>query len=213
MIKILLVDDQSLVRSGIKSLLSFAENIEVIGEASNGIEAIELLAQQPVDLVLMDVQMPKLDGIQTLVKMGEQNIKVPVIMLTTFDDQQYLTDAVKLGAKGYFLKDVPLERLVEGIARVHQGKTMINPSASTQVEKALQSNCPQQQQAQLLEALSEKELEVLRLMASGFSNKEIAEVMFKSVGTVKNQVSTILAKLETRDRTRAVLKAIEMGLI
>lgn len=215
MIRLLLVDDQQLLRQGIASLLGLSARVELVAEAADGAQALDWLMANPdgADVILMDIRMPRMDGIQTLTAMSEQGITTPVIILTTFDDHELLIRALKAGAKGYLLKDVSLENLVAGIEAVYRGETLIQPAiTSTLVDslKGLKSGFEQYQQP---EALSDKELEILRLMAAGCSNKEIAQSLFKSEGTVKNQVSNLLAKLGVRDRTRAVLKAIEQGMI
>ena len=212
-IKVMVVDDQTLVREGIKSLLALSDKVEVVAEAENGQEAIAVLSAYPVDVMLMDIRMPKMTGIEAVKALTEEQNPTPVIMLTTFDDHQLVLDAISGGAKGYLLKDVSLETLVEGVEKVFAGETLIQPAITEKVLKGLQGKNTQFDSFEKPEALSEKELEILRLMAAGCSNKEISQAMFKSEGTVKNQVSNVLAKLGVRDRTRAVLKAIELGVI
>ena len=212
-IKIMVVDDQTLVREGIKSLLGLSDKVQVVAEAGNGEEALKLVSSNDIDVVLMDIRMPKMTGIEAVRALAESAISVPVIMLTTFDDHQLVLEAISAGAKGYLLKDVSLETLVEGIEKVHAGETLIQPAITETVLKSLQGKNNQFDSFDEPESLSEKELEILRLMAAGCSNKEISQAMFKSEGTVKNQVSNVLAKLGVRDRTRAVLKAIELGVI
>lgn len=215
MIKLMLVDDQQLLRQGIASLLGLSEQVELIAQAADGEQALNWLSANPgvVDVILMDIRMPRMDGIQTLTAMVEQGITTPVIILTTFDDHELLLKALKAGAKGYLLKDVSLESLVAGIEAVHRGETLIQPAITSTLIDSLKGLKSDFQYYQQPEAISDKELEILRLMAAGCSNKEIAQSLFKSEGTVKNQVSNLLAKLGVRDRTRAVLRAIELGLI
>lgn len=215
MINVILVDDQTLVRQGIKSLLGLSDKINVIAEAENGESAVELIKQlsSQVDVVLMDIRMPKMTGIQALAELKKQSIDIPVIMLTTFDDHESVMQAIKTGAKGYLLKDVSLETLVESIETVKSGETLIQPAITERLIQGLQGKTSNFEAAELPEALSRRETEILRLMAAGCSNKEIADSLFKSEGTIKNQVSSILGKLGVRDRTRAVLKAIETGII
>lgn len=215
MINVLLVDDQTLVRHGIKSLLALSDNINVCGEAENGQVAINMLSNNDanIDVVLLDIRMPVMTGIQALVAMQEANIQVPVVMLTTFDDHESLMQAIKAGAKGYLLKDVSLETLVETIDTVHKGETLIQPAITERLIQGLQGKTGEFEAADMPEQLSQRETEILRLMAAGCSNKEMADSLFKSEGTIKNQVSSILSKLGVRDRTRAVLKAIEMSII
>ncbi|MCC2618045.1 response regulator transcription factor [Aestuariibacter halophilus] len=212
MIRVMLVDDQALVRGGICSLLSLAESIDVVAQAGDGQQALEQLAAADVDVILMDIRMPVMDGIETVKALQQQAGAPPVIMLTTFDDHQLVLDAIQAGAKGYLLKDVSLETLVDSIKQVAEGSTLIQPAITERVLQGLR-NPEVTSAAPAIEPLSEKEKGVLRLMASGYSNREIAQATFKSEGTVKNQVSTILAKLGSRDRTQAVLKAIEWGLL
>lgn len=217
MINVMLVDDQTLVREGIKSLLALSEDIRVVTEASDGEQVLTVLRdsmeQQPIDMILMDIRMPIKTGIEAVQGLQSANIDIPVIMLTTFDDHQLVLQAIQAGAKGYLLKDVSLETLVGGIKTVQQGKTLIQPAITERIIQGLKSHTLHEPELHEKPDISEKEKEVLRLMASGYSNREISSAMFKSEGTVKNQVSAILAKLGARDRTRAVLKAIEMGLI
>jgi DNA-binding NarL/FixJ family response regulator len=212
-IKVLLVDDQTLVREGIKSLLSLSDKIEVVGEANDGsmVESqVEALAPQ---VILMDIRMPKMSGIEAVSKLQSAYSHIPVIMLTTFDDHQLLMEAIASGARGYLLKDVSLETLVAGIETVYTGKTLIQPAITESLLDGLRGIKTDFESYQKPEELSDKELEILRLVAAGCSNREISQAMFKSEGTVKNQVSNVLAKLGVRDRTRAVLKAIESGLL
>ena len=217
MINVMLVDDQTLVREGIKSLLALSHEIKVVAEASNGEQVLSTLLEsietQSVDVILMDIRMPVMSGIEALHSLAKAKLDIPVIMLTTFDDHQLVLQAIQAGAKGYLLKDVAVETLVEGIKSVHQGHTLIQPALTERIIQGLKNHTQQDTPLQDIPNISDKEKEVLRLMASGYSNKEISGVMFKSEGTVKNQVSAILAKLGVRDRTRAVLKAIEMGMI
>ncbi|MFQ3250978.1 MAG: DNA-binding NarL/FixJ family response regulator [Glaciecola sp.] len=215
MINILLVDDQTLVRQGINSLLGLADSVEVVAQANDGLHAIEILNKNEIkiDIILMDIRMPNLDGIQTLIKLNELGIEIPVIMLTTFDDHQSVINAIKAGAKGYLLKDVSLETLVEAVETVHAGKTLIQPAITERLIQGLQGIKGEFEASEMPEPLSNREIEILRLMAAGCSNREMAQSLFKSEGTIKNQVSSILAKLGVRDRTRAVLKSIELGLI
>ncbi|MFT6270451.1 MAG: DNA-binding NarL/FixJ family response regulator [Alphaproteobacteria bacterium] len=215
MINVLLVDDQTLVRHGIKGLLGLSSEINVVGEADNGISALDFLgdAIAAEDVVLMDIRMPKMTGIEALAAMREQDMDTPVIMLTTFDDHESVMQAIKSGAKGYLLKDVSLETLVESIEIVHKGETLIQPAITERLIQGLQGVKGEFESAEMPEPLSKRETEILRLMAAGCSNKEMADVLFKSEGTIKNQVSSILSKVGVRDRTRAVLKAIELGVI
>lgn len=213
--RVMLVDDQKLIRQGLASLLSLSAHIEVAHEAADGEEAFAWVKAHgsDIDIILLDLRMPKMNGIQLLQAMRAENIKIPVLILTTFDDHNMLLEALKAGARGYLLKDVELEMLVSGIERIVAGESMIQPTITTSLLNGLQGLHSEFEAFAAPEALSAKELEILRLIAAGCSNKEIADALFKSEGTVKNQVSAIMAKLGVRDRTRAVLRAIELGLI
>tara|TARA_B100001063_G_C16713014_1_gene529095 strand:- start:253 stop:897 length:645 start_codon:yes stop_codon:yes gene_type:complete len=210
-IRVVLVEDQMLVRQGIRSLLALDNSVEVVAECDDGARVIETLKANNVDIVLMDIRMPEMTGIDALRAMRGHNIDTPVIMLTTFDDHDLVTQAMQSGAKGYLLKDVSLETLISAIKSVVNGETLIQPSVTEKVLKGLQGLEVNFESFEQPETLSPKEIEILRLVAAGYSNKEISEAMFKSTGTVKNQVSAIMAKMGVRDRTRAVLKALELG--
>ena len=216
-LKILVVDDQTLVRQGITSLLSLAPQLQVVAEASHGAEIVQLVQTHHIDVVLMDIQMPQVNGIEALKLLREAQLKTPVLMLTTFDDHQQVLQAMQAGANGYLLKDVALETLVAAIHQVADGGHLHQPAITERILQAFQSSQASGQSplpvTPQLEALSSKELAILRLMAGGFSNREIADAVFKSEGTVKNQVSAILSKLGVRDRTKAVLKALDLGLL
>lgn len=212
-IKVLLVDDQTLVRQGIKSLLALSDEVLVVAEADDGDKVIELVQLHQPDVVLMDIRMPRMNGIEAVKALVQIQSPPPVLMLTTFDDHQLVLDAIQAGAKGYLLKDVSLNSLVEGIKEVSAGKTSIQPTITEKVLRGLQGMSSDFESFSEPENLSDKEKEILRLMAAGYSNREISKAMHKSEGTVKNQVSAILAKMGVRDRTRAVLKAIETGML
>jgi DNA-binding NarL/FixJ family response regulator len=213
MITVGLVDDQSLVRSGIKTLLQMASDIRVVFEASDGQAALELLATHPVDVLLLDVRMPKLDGIGVLKALHTRPSPPPTLILTTFDDDAVVLEAIKLGAKGYLLKDVSLEQLLDAVRTLASGGQHLQPAITTRVLQALQHAKPYTPHTELLDPLTEREVDVLRLMAGGYSNKEIAIAYDLSEGTIKNHVSNVLSKLGVRDRTRAVLKAIDLGIV
>ena len=212
-VKVLLADDQHVVREGISSLLALSESVEVVGQVDDGSEVVGGIGKFRPEVVLLDIRMPGMTGIEALYAMNEAGITIPAILLTTFDDDELVLQGMRAGAKGFLLKDVTLENLVKAIETVHQGETYIQPVVTERILKGLGnmetgfSSHPQP------EDLSEKELEILRLMAGGYSNREIASSIHKSEGTVKNQVSAILGKLGVRDRTRAVLRAIDLGLL
>ena len=214
-IQVLLVDDQALFREGLRTLLSVHPNLEVVGEANNGQEAIEMAAELQPDVILMDLRMPVLDGVAATRRLKESHPQCRVIVLTTFDDDEYVFDGLRAGAVGYLLKDVSSETLVEAIRTAAGGETFLQPSVAAKVVAEfarLSERSPSSGQG-LLEPLSERELEIIALVASGASNKEIAAQLFIAEGTVKNHLTNILGKLGVRDRTQAALKAKELGLI
>lgn len=212
-IKVMLAEDQNLVREGLRNLLQLSENIEVVGEVTDGSEVLDGLEKFDPDVLLIDIRMPKMTGIEALQAMQSAGIDTPAIILTTFDDHQLVLEGMQAGAKGYLLKDVSLESLVNAIEKVQQGETLVQPAITERILKGLASMASNTEEPELLEELSPKELEVLRLMAGGYSNREISTAIHKSEGTVKNQVSSILEKLGVRDRTQAVLRAINLGLL
>lgn len=212
-IKVCLVDDQTLIREGIKSLLNFSDKVAVVAECSDGSELAQCIAHTSPEVILLDLSMPIMNGIDTLQWMKAESIDIPVIILTTFDDHDWILQSIQAGAKGFLLKDVSLETLVEAIESVHQGNSHIQPAITERLLSSLSNQNITTKPLSKTEALTEKEQEILRLMASGCSNKEIAQALFKSEGTIKNHVSNILSKLGVRDRTRAVLLAIENGLL
>ncbi len=212
-IRVMLAEDQNLVRQGICSLLELSDNIEVVGQVKDGSEVVEGIALYRPDVLLLDIRMPKMTGIQALHAMNENGMNVPTIILTTFDDNRLVLEGLEAGARGFLLKDVSLDSLVNAIQKVHKGETLVQPAITERILKGLTSIAVNSEETQTIEELSVKELEVLRLMAGGYSNKEISQAIHKSEGTVKNQVSSILDKLDVRDRTQAVLKAINLGLL
>ena len=210
MIRVVLVDDQTLVRSGIRGLLELTPDIRVVAEAGNGIEAVPVIAAANADLLVLDVRMPQCSGIELLRQ--QQGRLPPAILLTTFDDDDALFDGMRAGAKGFLLKDISLERLAEGIRSVVAGQTLFRPALTERARSAYERSvappgAPQQP------GLTERETEILALMAGGFNNAEIAAALGPSEGTVKNHVSSILAKMGVRDRLRAVLRGLELGYI
>ena len=214
-IKILLVDDQPLFREGLCTLLSVHPDLEVVGEAANGAEAIRLARSLLPLVVLMDLQMPVLDGVAATRRLHEEQPDCRVIVLTTFDDDELVFDGLRAGAVGYLLKDAPSEKLAEAIRVAARGETFLQPSVAAKVvaefarlsRKTITTGHP------LMEPLSEREIEILRLIAQGASNREIAGTLFLAEGTVKNHVTSILGKLAARDRTQAALKSKDCGLI
>jgi DNA-binding NarL/FixJ family response regulator len=210
-IRLLLVDDQNLVKMGICSLLELTGNIEVVGQLDDGTGVIAAIAESRPDIMLLDIRMPNMDGLEVLAAMKDQGVELPTLILTTFDEHDLVLDCMRLGARGYLRKDVSLEALVKAIDAVVAGELWIQPAITNRVLD--NAEYVAQKSTDLLEPLTNGEVQVLRLAAAGYSNQEIAEAIHKSSGTVRNQMSFILAKLQVRDRTRAVLKAIEHGLI
>ncbi len=212
-ISVFLVDDQTLVRQGIRSLLALAEGIEVVAEASDGRQAVETIPQVKPDVVLMDMRMPVMSGLEALQALGQMDALPPTIILTTFDDDQLVLAGIKAGAKGYMLKDVSLEQLVNAIQAVANGGSLVQPAVTQRLLSGLEHMRNEFVSLERPDPLTDRETEILRLMASGFSNKEIANSLGVAEGTIKNHVSNILSKLGVRDRTRAVLKAFELQLV
>lgn len=214
MIRVLLADDQLLFREGLRTLLSVQAGIEVIGEASDGEEAIQIANLHKPDVVLMDVQMPVLDGVAATRRLHQAQPAIRIIMLTTYDHDEYVFEGLRAGAVGYLLKDVSAQKLVEAIETAARGETFLQPSIAAKVVAELnrQSNSPLAKQP-LPEPLTAREIEIVRLMAHGKNNREIASQLVISEGTVKNHITNILGKLAVRDRTQAVLRAQELRLV
>jgi DNA-binding NarL/FixJ family response regulator len=213
MIRVLVVEDQTLVREGLETLLNVVEDVRVVAHATDGEEALAQMRQHHPDVVLLDVRMPKMSGIDVLRVLRDRKDSTPVILLTTFDDDSALLEGIRLGAKGYLLKDVSLDTLTNAIRLVATGGTMISPVVTERLLRGIHEAPLPPDNGCNPEALSPREAEILRLMTGGYSNREIATALDLSEGTVKNHVSNILSKLGVRDRTRAVLKAIEKGII
>lgn len=209
--KIIICDDQAVVRDGLELLLSLEKDIEVVGCAQDGAEALELTAQRQPDLVLMDLKMPGMNGIEATRQIRARFPQVKVLVLTTYDDDEWLFDAIRAGASGYLLKDTPREKVVEAIRGTVSGRSFVDPAVAGKLLQQVASR--QSQPASLLtEKLTERELDVLRLLAHGLTNAEIAAQLHLSEGTVRNHVSAILEKLGVSDRTQAAVIAIQHGL-
>ena len=207
-IRIALADDQALVRAGLRALLERL-GLVIAFEADDGQALLDQLAGTPVDVVLSDIRMPGLDGIDALQALRERGDRTPVLLLTTFDDSELLLRAAEAGAQGFLREDAAPDDLREAIARVAAGETLLQPVSTEPVRARYRYHADDAPRA----LFTEREVGVLRLMAGGYSNREIAKAMFLAEGTVKNYVSVILEKLDTRDRTRAVLKAITLRVI
>jgi len=213
MINVMLVDDQNLVRKGVRSLLELSEEIEVVAEAADGAEAIRTIPEVKPDVVLLDMRMPGKSGLDVLRELSAADKLPPNIILTTFDDDELLLAGIQAGAKGYLLKDVALADLVNAVRTVAEGGSVVKPAVTQRLLKGLENLHTEFYSLDRPDPLTERETEILRLMAGGYSNKEIANSLGVAEGTVKNHVSNILSKMGVRDRTRAVLKAFELGQI
>jgi DNA-binding NarL/FixJ family response regulator len=210
-IRVFLVEDQTIVRQGLKSLLAYAGDLEVAGEASDGEAAIEAVAKASPDVMLLDIRMPKKNGLEVLEALSSRGRLPPTLILTTFDDDALLFDALKAGARGFLLKDVTFERLTEAIREVAAGGRLIQPGMTDRAIRSLSESPQTFEASEVPEPLTGREREVLRLFSAGLSNREIGEALGVVEGTVKNHVHNILQKLGVRDRNRAMLKAIELG--
>jgi DNA-binding NarL/FixJ family response regulator len=213
MISVCLVDDQTLVRQGIRSLLELSDEIRVVAEAADGAQAVDTIPQVKPDVVLLDMRMPNMSGLDVLNALRTREALPPTIILTTFDDDQMVLAGLKAGARGYLLKDVSLEQLVEAVKTVAAGGSLVSPVVTQRLLTGLKNMQNDFASLDRPDPLTERETEILRLMAGGYSNKEIANSLGVAEGTVKNHVSNILSKLGVRDRTRAVLKAFELGIV
>lgn len=223
MIRVLLVDDQALFREGLRTLLSIRPDLEVVGEAENGREAVERTIELRPDVVLMDLRMPVLNGVAATRQLQAERPESKVIVLTTFDDDEYVFDGLRAGAVGYLLKDVSSDKLVEAIRAAARGESFLEPSIAAKVVaeftrlsgggRSGDTQPRMEEERPLVEPLSERELEILAVLAAGASNREIAQQLYITEGTVKNHVTNILGKLGVRDRMQAALKARELGLV
>jgi DNA-binding NarL/FixJ family response regulator len=212
-IKVAIIDDQNLVRSGIESLLSLSDKVTVVAQGDDGERAVDLAQEYQPDVFLMDIRMPRMNGIEAIKCLRIAGFETPVIILTTFDDHELVLQGLQAGAQGYLLKDVSLESLIDAIEAVQKGETIVQPAITDTLLRGLKSQKGNFDSLPEPQSLSPKETEVLRLVASGYSNREISVALSKSEGTIKNHVSSVLSKLGVRDRTRAVLRALEIGII
>jgi DNA-binding NarL/FixJ family response regulator len=242
-VRVAIVDDQTLVRQGIRSLLDLADDVEVVAEAADGDEALELLdgcgadgdgaqggtgvgdraegdpaegdpaEECEVDVLLLDLRMPRRDGIATLEALRDRGVRVPVLVLTTFDDDELVLKALRAGARGYLLKDVTLAQLTGAIHTLAHGGTLLQPALTDRLLRAIAAHPTDVDGLPGPEPLTARERDVLRLVAAGYANREIADALHLAEGTVKNHVSNVLLKLGVRDRTRAVLRALDLGLL
>jgi DNA-binding NarL/FixJ family response regulator len=213
-IRVMIVDDQALVRAGFRMILDAEPGIEIVAEASDGLEAVELAGRYTLDVVLMDIRMPNLDGIEAARRLVERSPTTHVLMLTTFDLNEYVYEALRAGASGFLLKDAPPEQLVNAIHVVASGEALLAPSITKRViEEYARRPPPRDGLPPELAELTAREIDVLRLLARGCSNAEIAQELFLGETTVKTHVARILQKLQLRDRVQAVVVAYESGLI
>jgi DNA-binding NarL/FixJ family response regulator len=211
MIRVLICDDQAVVCEGLQAILSTSPGIQVVGIANDGEQAVELVAREQPDVVLMDLKMPVMNGIQATRAIRAQFPDVRIIVLTTYDFDEWVFDAIHSGASGYLLKDTPRDRLIEAIHGTTAGKTFVDPQVAGKLfERISRGAVPPDMQ--VLNSLSEREVEVLKLLSQGLSNPEIASRLYLSEGTVRNYVSSILTKLDVSDRTQAALLALRAGL-
>lgn len=219
MIRVLLVDDQTLIRQGIAMLLELEPDLEVVGAVGDGRAAIEAVERLHPDVVLMDVRMPGMDGVTATRELNRRFPDVGVIILTTFDDDEYIFEGLKAGARGYLLKDISSEEMAEAVRTVARGEALIQPSIARKVVAEFSRLAvsapptPERAAPKPPNALTERELDVLKALARGMSNKEIAAALVITEGTVKTHISNILAKLDVRDRTQAVLKAQQLRFL
>ena len=214
--KILIADDEELVRTGFRMILEAQDDFEVLGEASNGTEAVEMARSLQPDVILMDIHMPEMDGLEATRQIAEdeRTPETRVLILTTFDQDEYVYKALRAGASGFLLKRTPAATLVEGIRVIADGDALLAPSVTRRlIDQFAHTPEPNKPASDALKALSERELEVLTLVAKGLSNSECAEQLFLSEGTVKTHVKRIYTKLDLRDRTQAVIFAYQTGMV
>jgi NarL family two-component system response regulator LiaR len=211
MIRVIICDDQAIIRDGLEMLLKLERDIEVVGLAQDGAEAVNLVQKHSPDLVLMDLKMPGMNGIESTRRIRLQHPEIKVLVLTTFDDDEWVFDAIRAGASGYLLKDTPRDKVIEAIRGSVAGKSYVDPLVAGKLLDQVASE-QARPSALLTDKLSERETDVLRLLARGFSNTEIADRLHLSEGTVRNYVSAIFSKLDVSDRTQAAIIAIQHGL-
>ncbi len=213
MIRVVVADDQGMVRRGLVSLLGMEEGIEVVGEAADGEAAVKAITELKPDVALLDIRMPVMDGIEAMRRLTAAGVATRLLALTTFDLDEYVYEALRAGASGFLLKDASVEELAAAIRVVAGGEAVLAPAVTRRVIDAFATNAPRKADTSLLADLTPRELEVLTLMARGYSNAEIAESLVLTSATVKTHVSSVLAKLGLRDRVHAVIVAYECGLV
>lgn len=214
MIRVCVADDQALMRSGLTALFGLLDGVEVVAEAGDGEAAVAAVLASNPDVLLLDVRMPRLNGVEVIQQLAHQRRLPPTLLLTTFDDDAALVQGVRAGARGYLLKGVSPETLLEAIRTVARGGTYLYvPPVSDLTREDIRTSTPPDAALSVLDTLTQRETEILRLMVSGIGNREIATALSLSEGTVKNHVTNIFSKLAVTDRTKAVLRAIAMGLV
>ena len=209
-IKIMIVDDHEVVRDGLVTMMGMEQDFTVVGEAQNGLQAIEKALELRPDVILMDLRMPELDGVQAMHRIRSEDKNVQFLVLTTYDDDEYIFDAIEAGAKGYLLKDTSREELFSAVRTVHRGESLVQPSVAA---KVLDRFAQLSRDAVVPDILSAREVEVLQLMARGSANKEVAASLSISESTVKTHVANIFQKLNVNGRTDAVTQALQRGII
>jgi DNA-binding NarL/FixJ family response regulator len=212
-IRVFIADDQLLIRQGLRALLEIDRDIAIAGEAGDGEEAIRRVRTDNVDVLLLDVRMPKKSGIEVLRELAARDALPPTLVLTTFEDGEVVLDAIRAGARGFLLKDVSFEQLAGAIRAIATGGTVFQPAVTQRLLESVDRLRNAFDSLPSPDPLTGREIEVVRLMAGGYSNREIAHALGTAEGTIKNHVSNILSKMGVRDRTRAVLKALEAGLL
>lgn len=213
MIRVMLVDDQNLIVQGLSMIISNEDDVEVICVASNGKEALQLCEKESIDVILMDIRMPIMDGVEATLRIKEKYEQIKIIILTTFNDDEYIFGSLKNGASGYLLKDATPDEIINAIKKVYTGGTLINPDVATKViEKLTNTDYETFICDERVQQLTERERDICHWLGEGMNNKEIGELLFISEGTVKNNITRVLDKLEFRDRTQLALFAVKNKL-